>query len=187
MYSSYRLGRAIAAPFNAWAGVLRAFWSHPAFPISATPFGRAVATASELLERATRRYPKPPFGLTSTVIGGRPVAVREVVWDRTVRFIHAIGSDVHVIAVCQPSVPVLAAVSLMAEAGDLAAPLTMTLMAGPIDTRVNPTQVDRVATSRPLRWFELGAVHQVPEGEPGHLRRVYPGFLQLTAFVSLNP
>jgi len=260
MYSSYRLGRAIAAPFNAWAGVLRAFWSHPAFLVSATPFGRAVATASELLERATRRYPKPPFGLTSTVVGGRPVAVREVVWDRTpfcdlirferdcarrdpkvllvaplsghhasllrdtvarllpehdlyvtdwvdarlvplsagrfdlddyvdlmVRFIHAIGSDVHVIAVCQPSVPVLAAVSLMAEAGDLAAPLTMTLMAGPIDTRVNPTQVDRVATSRPLRWFELAAVHQVPEGEPGHLRRVYPGFLQLTAFVSLNP
>jgi len=260
MYSSYRLGRAIAAPFNAWAGVLRAFWSHPAFLVSATPFGRAVATASELLERATRRYPKPPFGLTSTVVGGRPVAVREVVWNRTpfcdlirferdcarrdpkvllvaplsghhasllrdtvarllpehdlyvtdwvdarlvplsagrfdlddyvdlmVRFIHAIGSDVHVIAVCQPSVPVLAAVSLMAEAGDLAAPLTMTLMAGPIDTRVNPTQVDRVATSRPLRWFELAAVHQVPEGEPGHLRRVYPGFLQLTAFVSLNP
>ena len=83
MYSSYRLGRAIAAPFNAWAGVLRAFWSHPAFLVSATPFGRAVATASELLERATRRYPKPPFGLSTTVIGGRPVAVREVAWDRT--------------------------------------------------------------------------------------------------------
>src|SRR5205823_1442290 len=97
-----------------------------------------------------------------------------------------IGRDVHVIAVCQPSVPVLAAISLMAEAADPATPRSMTLMAGPIDTRVNPTQVDRFATSRPLEWFELSAVHRVPPGEPGFLRRVYPGFLQLAAFVSLN-
>jgi poly(3-hydroxybutyrate) depolymerase len=62
----------------------------------------------------------------------------------------------------------------------------MTLMAGPIDTRINPTAVDRVATTRSLRWFELTALHRVPFGEPGFLRRVYPGFLQLTAFVSLN-
>src|SRR5262249_5710198 len=72
-------------------------------------------------------------------------------------------------------------------ANDPALPRTMTLMAGPIDTRVNPTQVNRVATSRSLRWFELTAVHYVPPGEPGFMRRVYPGFLQLTAFVSLNP
>src|SRR5262249_58100926 len=93
------------------------------------------------------------------------------------RFIRAIGSDVHVIAVCQPSVPVLAAVSLMAEARDPATPLTMTLMAGPIDTRVNPTQVDRLATGRSLSWFELTAIHRGPPREPGFLRKGDPGFL----------
>ena len=83
MYSSYRLGRAIAFPVNSWASAVKAIWSHPALPIASTPFGRAVATASELLERMTRRYPKPPFNLTSTVIGGRTVAVREVPFLRT--------------------------------------------------------------------------------------------------------
>src|SRR6266850_5227910 len=257
MYSSYHLGRALTAPLNTWAGALRALWSHPAFPVTSTPFGRAVAGASELLERITRRYSKPPFGIAQALIGGRIVAVREVPVLRTPfcdlirferdvsrqdpkvllvaplsghhasllrdtverllpdhdlyvtdwvdarlvplsagpfdlddyiellqRFIRALGSDVHVIAVCQPSVPVLAAVSLMAEARDPATPRTMTLMAGPIDTRVNPTQVDRLATTRPLSWFELTAIHRVPPGEPGFLRKVYPGFLQLTAFRS---
>jgi poly(3-hydroxybutyrate) depolymerase len=82
---------------------------------------------------------------------------------------------------------VLAAISLMSEAGDPATPRSMTLMAGPVDTRVSPTQVDKVATTHSLEWFELSAVHRVPPGDPGFLRRVYPGFLQLTAFVSLNP
>jgi poly(3-hydroxybutyrate) depolymerase len=63
----------------------------------------------------------------------------------------------------------------------------MTLMAGPVDTRVSPTKVDRLATDRALEWFETAAVHRVPAGEPGFLRKVYPGFLQLTAFVSLDP
>src|ERR1700682_6001724 len=83
MYSSYGLGRAIAAPFNSWAVVVRALWSHPAFLIPATPLARAVAPASELLERATRRYPKPPFSLSSTRIGGRTVAGGAVPWLRT--------------------------------------------------------------------------------------------------------
>jgi poly(3-hydroxybutyrate) depolymerase len=107
--------------------------------------------------------------------------------DLVQRFIRAIGSDVHVVAVCQPGVPVLAAVSLMSESADPATPRTMTLIAAPIDTRVKPTRVDRVATDRPLEWFERAAVHRVPAGEPGFLRKVYPGFLQLAAFVSLNP
>jgi len=102
------------------------------------------------------------------------------------RFLRALGDGVHVLAVCQPGVPALAAISLMAEAGDPATPRSMTLMAAPIDTRVNPTEVDRVATTRPLEWFELAAVHRVPFGEPGFLRRVYPGFLQLGGFISLN-
>src|SRR5437762_1953692 len=159
MYSSYRLGRAIAAPFNAWAGVLRAFWSHPAFPISATPFGRAVATASELLEHDL--YLAGWVDARLVPLSAGRFDLDDYV-DLMVRFIPAIGSDVRVIAVCQPSVPVLAAVSLMAEAGDLAAPLTMTLMAGPIDTRVDPTQVARVATSRPRRSIALRPAPQAP-------------------------
>jgi poly(3-hydroxybutyrate) depolymerase len=102
------------------------------------------------------------------------------------RFLRVIGPDVHVVAVCQPSVPVLAAVSLLAEDRDPATPRSLTLMAGPIDTRVSPTQVDRAATSHSLLSFEMTAIHRVPAGEPGFLRRVYPGFLQLAAFVSLN-
>ena len=225
-----------------------------------TPLARVLASASELLERATRRYPKPPFGFSTTEIDGRTVAVRELPrletpfcnlihferdaprrdpkvlmiaplsghhasllrdtvarllpdhdlyvtdWidarlvplsagrfdlddyiDLLQRFIHTLGSDVHVLAVCQPSVLALAAISLMAEADDPATPRTMTLMAGPVDTRVNPTQVDRLATNRPLDWFEMAAVYRVPAGEPGFLRKVYPGFLQLTAFVALDP
>src|SRR5437763_3661601 len=259
MYGSYSLGRAMVAPVNSWASAVQALWSHPAFPGAGTLFGRSVASASELLERATRSYAKPPFGLETTGIDGRTVAVREVVclgtpfcnlvhferdarrrdpkvlvvaplsghhasllrdtvqrllpdhdlyltdWidarlvplsagrfdlddyvDLVRRFLQALGPDVHVIAVCQPSVPVLAAVSLLAEDRDPATPRSMTLMAGPIDARKNPTQDDRVATTRSLRWFEMTAIQRVPAGEPGFLRKVYPGFLQLTAFVSLN-
>src|SRR5919201_663987 len=83
VYNSYRLGRAWAAPVNSWAGLMQSLWSHPSFPMSGTALGAAVASASELLERATRRYPKPPFGLETTRIGGRTVAVREVPWLAT--------------------------------------------------------------------------------------------------------
>src|SRR5438105_6416947 len=79
MYDSYRLGRAMFAPINSWASVVRALWSHPSFPSSNTLLGRSIASASELLERATRRYPKPPFGLATTRIDGRAVEVRETV------------------------------------------------------------------------------------------------------------
>jgi poly(3-hydroxybutyrate) depolymerase len=103
------------------------------------------------------------------------------------RFVRHIGTDVHVIAVCQSCVPVLAAVSLMEESADPAAPRSMTLMAGPLDTRVNPTAVNRYARDQLLGWFKLTAVHPVPFGEPGFRRDVYPGFLQLAGFVSTNP
>lgn len=102
------------------------------------------------------------------------------------RFLRAIGPGAHVLAVCQPAVPVLAAVSLMAEDGDAAAPRTMTLMSGPVDPRVNPTAPNRLATTRPLSWFESSLIQRVPAGEPGGMRLVYPGLLQLAAFVSMN-
>jgi poly(3-hydroxybutyrate) depolymerase len=101
-------------------------------------------------------------------------------------FLRDLGPGVHVMAVCQPSVPVLAAVSLMAQAGDPAQPASMTLIGGPIDTRINPTRVNELATSRPLDWFEQNVIGTVPLRYPGALRRVYPGFLQIAGFMSMN-
>lgn len=101
-------------------------------------------------------------------------------------FIAALGPDVHVISVCQPTVPVLAGVSLMAADGKVT-PKTLTLMGGPIDTRKNPTEVNTFALTRPLTWFEANVIHRVPVTYPGFLRRVYPGFLQLAGFIAMNP
>jgi poly(3-hydroxybutyrate) depolymerase len=101
-------------------------------------------------------------------------------------FIRHIGSAVHVVAVCQPTVPVLAAISLMASRGE-ATPRSMTLMGGPVDARESPTAVNKLATTRSYAWFEAAMIHRVPPGFPGAFRRVYPGFLQHTSFVAMNP
>jgi poly(3-hydroxybutyrate) depolymerase len=93
---------------------------------------------------------------------------------------------VHVMAVCQPTVPVFAAVSLMEGKGDRSVPRSMTLMAGPIDTRVSPTEVNRFAGSHTLSWFERHVITQVPWPYPGMARDVYPGFLQLSGFMGMN-
>jgi len=102
-------------------------------------------------------------------------------------FIHRLGPDTHVMAVCQPSVPVLAAVSLMAAAKDPCQPRSMVLMGGPIDPEANPTEVNRFAQSHSLSWFEHMVITTVPVRYPGAFRRVYPGFLQLAGFLSMNP
>ena len=101
-------------------------------------------------------------------------------------FIRLLGPDVHLISVCQPTVPVLAAISLMADEGDPAQPRSMTLMGGPIDTRRAPTEVNRYAKTRSLRWFDTHVVTRVPLKYPGYMRRVYPGFLQHAGFVAMN-
>ena len=102
-------------------------------------------------------------------------------------FIRHIGAaNLHVISVCQPTVPVLAAVSLMAARGE-PLPRTMTMMGGPIDTRQSPTAVNNLATRQPLWWFENNVIHSVPANYPGAGRRVYPGFLQHLGFVAMNP
>ena len=106
--------------------------------------------------------------------------------DLMMSFMRELGPDTHVLAVCQPSVPVLAAVSLLAAANDPAQPRSMTLMGGPIDTRRNPTVINRLATSRPLSWFERNVVATVPARYAGAFRRVYPGFLQLGGFMTMN-
>ncbi|MGD9830917.1 MAG: polyhydroxyalkanoate depolymerase, partial [Hyphomicrobiaceae bacterium] len=96
------------------------------------------------------------------------------------------GGDAHVLAVCQPSVPVLAAVALMEEEGDPCAPHSMILMGGPVDTRISPTAVNRLAERRGTAWFSRNVITHVPWPNPGFGRRVYPGFLQLTGFMTMN-
>lgn len=103
-----------------------------------------------------------------------------------VDFLGRIGPGVHLLAICQPCVPALAAVSLMAEDDHPATPRSMTLMAGPIDCRVAPTEVNQLATGQPIEWFERNLLGVVPLRFSGALRRVYPGFMQLTAFMSMN-
>ena len=104
-----------------------------------------------------------------------------------VRDFFAFLGPIHVVGVCQPTVPVLAAISLMSTAGDPNLPKTMTLMGGPIDTRRSPTEVNALAKREPYEWFERTVICSVPERYPGYLRRVYPGFLQLGGFVAMNP
>ena len=106
--------------------------------------------------------------------------------EHVIRFLEAIGPGAHVLAVCQPCVQVLAAAALMAQAGNAARPSSMTLMAGPIDARVNPTKVNELANSKPIAWFERNLIATVPVRYPGAFRRVYPGFVQLAAFMSMN-
>jgi poly(3-hydroxybutyrate) depolymerase len=102
-------------------------------------------------------------------------------------FMRHIGADrLHVLAVCQPAVPVLGAVALAAAAGE-PEPRSLVLMGGPIDTRESPTDVNRFATARPLSWFETHLLHETPAGYPGRGRRVYPGFLQHAGFIAMNP
>jgi len=101
-------------------------------------------------------------------------------------FIRFIGPDAHVISVCQPTVPVLAAISLMASQGETT-PRTMTMMGGPIDARNSPTAVNNLAVNKPFSWFENNVIYRVPGNFPGAGRRVYPGFLQHTGFVAMNP
>ncbi|HEY0296145.1 MAG TPA: polyhydroxyalkanoate depolymerase [Bordetella sp.] len=106
---------------------------------------------------------------------------------RTIQeFVRHLGPDVHVISVCQPTVPVLAAISLMASAGDIQ-PRSMVMMGGPIDPRQSPTQVNNLATTKPYEWFESQVIHAVPGNYRGAGRLVYPGFLQHAGFIAMNP
>lgn len=106
--------------------------------------------------------------------------------EHMVRYLAAIGPGAHVVAVCQPCVAALAATALMAEDDHPAQPRSLTLMAGPVDCRVNPTGVNELANSKPIEWFENNLISHVPLPHAGHMRRVYPGFVQLSAFLSMN-
>lgn len=106
--------------------------------------------------------------------------------DYVREWITLLSPNLHVMSVCQPTVPVLAAVSLMASRGEVQ-PLTMTMMGGPIDARRSPTAVNNLALKKPYSWFEQNVIHRVPPKYPGYMRQVYPGFLQHVGFVAMNP
>ncbi len=258
LYESYQAQSDALAPIRLMAYAAQEFLNQP-WPFLHHPIVRNAAAACEMVSRAGMSHARPDFGITSTDLGGRDVAVHEETvfshpfcslthfrkdvyveqprvllvaplsghfatllrgtvetllpdhdvfitdWvnaravpllygrfdlddyiDLIVSFIHTLGPDVNVIGVCQPSVPVMAAVALMAADGDALAPRTMTLMGGPIDTRVNPTAVNQLATAHPLPWFEHNVIATVPMRYPGAFRRVYPGFLQLVGFMTMN-
>jgi len=102
-------------------------------------------------------------------------------------FLRYLGPNAHCVSVCQPTVPVLAAISLMATANDPCLPKTMTMMGGPIDARRSPTEVNNLAMTKPYSWFENSVIYSVPAKYPAFQRRVYPGFLQHAGFVAMNP
>ena len=106
--------------------------------------------------------------------------------DYLIEFVHVLGPQTHVIAVCQPAVPALAATAIMADNDDPLQPASLTLMGGPIDTRRNPTAVNELARKRSISWFENNVISFVPPPHAGAMRRVYPGFMQLTGFMTMN-
>ena len=114
----------------------------------------------------------------NTVVGDLP--------GNVARILEVMGEGAHVVAVCQPCVAALVATAVMAQDNHPAQPRSLTLMAGPIDTRVDPTVVNTLATSRPISWFERNLLATVPPPHAGAGRRVYPGFVQLTAFMTMN-
>jgi polyhydroxyalkanoate depolymerase len=107
--------------------------------------------------------------------------------EHVIRFLEAMGPGAHLLGVCQPCAHALAAVALMAEDDNPAVPRSLTLMAGPVDTRINPTKVNDLAVTNPISWFERNLISTVPARYPGAGRRVYPGFVQVTAFMAMNP
>ena len=262
-YLWYETARAMLTPARIAADATRHSLGNPSNPLAYGPYARSTAAALEMFERVTRRYGKPAFGLSSTVIDGRIVPVSErVVWERpfarVIAFDRALpaghtepqpkllivapmsghyatllrgtveamlpnhrvfitdwsdarmvplldgrfdldtyidylqamfrdlGPDLHIMAVCQPAVPVFAAVALMEAAHSAHVPVSMTLMGGPIDTRRSPTAVNGLAQERGMAWFEKNCITVVPPLYPGAMRRVYPGFLQLSGFMAMN-
>ncbi|MCB1379421.1 MAG: polyhydroxyalkanoate depolymerase [Alphaproteobacteria bacterium] len=264
LYYLYEMNHAVLAPWRAAADMGLSFWKSPANPLATTHIGRSVAASLEMFERTTRRYGKPEFSITETIVGDDIVDIEEdeifrkdfcslvrfkKLWpgkvpakkehkllivapmsghyatllrgtveamlphydvhitdwidartvplshggfdldnyvDYIIEMLEAMGPGTSVMAVCQPSVPVLAAVSLMNAAKDPCSPRTMILMGGPIDTRRNPTAVNRLAEDRGIEWFRKNVTMKVPPPHAGMMRDVYPGFLQLGGFMTMN-
>lgn len=259
LYQLYEFQQTSIAPLRIFAHANKQMHSSPLSPLAYTGMGRTLTAGFELMERMTRRYTKPEFGIKDTVIDGVKVAVSDEVvcgkpfcqlrhftraidrkdpkilivapmsghhatllrgtvagllpyadvyitdWvdakeipafmgkfdlddyiSYLMEFIRFIGKDTHGVAVCQPAVPLYAAAALMSEDDDPFTPRSVTLMGGPIDARRAPTQVNQMAMQRSLEWFEQHVITRVPMNYPGFMRRVYPGFLQLSGFMQMN-
>ncbi len=259
LYQAYLAHSDIMVPVRSLAGMAMNAIGQPLAGITDNAVLRNLTAAYELISRASLTHDRPPYRITSTLVGNREVAVTEEAayvtpfatllhfkkdidtaqprvllvapmsghfatllratvrtllpehdvyitdWHNVrdvavthgrfgfddyvghlIQFLEKIGPGAHVVAVCQPCVAVLAAVAVMAEDGNAAQPRSMTLMAGPIDCRVNPTKVNELANSKPIEWFEKNLIATVPLRYAGASRRVYPGFVQLAAFVSMN-
>ncbi len=259
LYQLYEMNYAAAQPLHFFAKALQNALKSPFMPGGMSEFARLLGATAEMVERSTRRFEKPTFGLEDTKIGSETVAVTEAIvfqkpfcdlvhfgratdrndprvlivaplsghhatllrgtveallphhdcyitdWndarqvplseggfgfddyvDYVIDFLRFLGPDTHIIAVCQPAVPVLAAVAMLAATDDPVQPRTMTLMGGPIDPRAAATAVTKLAESHPMSWFEQSVIHSVPFQYPGAGRRVYPGFIQLTGFMQMN-
>jgi poly(3-hydroxybutyrate) depolymerase len=268
LYSAFEFGYAAMTPARLAAGFGAKFWRSPINPLADTWVARASAAALDVFENATRRYPKPDWGVSSTLVEGRvvPVAIETALdrdfcklvhfrrdekalraarasatddpavlivaplsghyatllrgtveamlpdhdvyitdWanarnvplsagrfdlndyvDYLIEFMRHIGPGVHAIAVCQPGPALLAAAALMAEDADPARPATITIMGSPIDARRSPTVPNLLAQERKFSWFESNMIYTTPAPYPGVMRRVYPGFVQLYSFLSMN-
>ena len=264
LYNAYEFQRSLLAGASTVADMCASWMQNPVNPFSYSSMGPVVASALDVFAHASAPRGKPAFGLATTRVDGKTVAVREEVvlakpfgdlkrfrregveggprllivapmsghfatllrgtvermlprhdvyitdWhdakyvplsagrfdlddyvDYLVEFLQVIGPErdgrrPHMLAVCQPSVPCYAAVALMSADGNPALPATLTMMGGPIDTREAPTKVNTMATERALSWFQNNVVATIPYGYPGAGRQVYPGFLQLAGFMTMN-
>jgi len=184
IYQNFQAYSDITGPVRAIADMAAAALVQPLPGLSRNAFQRAVAALCQLVARAGLSHRRPAFGIDTVNIREGLVAVRETAVHQT-PFCTLLHLEKDLVA-AQPCVAVLAAAAIMAEDADPAQPRSMTLMAGPIDARVNPTEVNRLATSRSIEWFERNLIGVVPLRYAGALRRVYPGFVQLAAFMSMN-
>ncbi len=268
LYTAYELAYAAMAPARIAAGLSAQMWRSPMNPAANSWVARSAAAALDVFENATRRYPKPEWGVDMTAVNGAPVPVeiepvlvkdfctllrfkrdpkslaqargsnapdpkvlivapmsghfatllRGTVeammpghdvyitdWadarnvpvscgrfdlndyvDYLIEFMREIGPNVHAMAVCQPGPALLAAASVMAEDGDECRPASMTIMGSPIDTRRSPTVPNIISQERSYEWFAQNMIYTVPAPYAGVMRRVYPGFVQLYSFLSMN-
>ena len=259
LYDAYEVGRGWLATASTAAKIGSQWWENPSNPFAYSGMGPVVSAALNVFAHASAPRGKPAWGLPSTQIDGREVAVTEVIVDRKpfgqlrrfvregrdgdpvvlviapmsghfatllrgtverllpghdvyvtdwrdaknvplsdgsfdlddyidylIQWTQAIGPHVNWLAVCQPAVPAYAALCLMSAHDDPATPATLTMMGGPIDTRQQPTAVNTLAERRPYAWFTQNAIATVPQMYPGAGRKVYPGFLQLAGFMSMN-
>lgn len=266
LYAAYELGHAAITPARVAAGLGARFWRSPFNPLADSWLARTSAAALDVFENMTRRYPKPEWGVSETVVNERrvPVTIEAVRrkdfctllhfrrdeqalkaagagadpkvliiaplsghhatllrgtveamlpahdiyvtdWtdarlvpiaagrfdlndfiDYVIEFLRAIGPRANAMAVCQPGPALLAATAVMAEDDDPARPATITIMGSPIDARLSPTVPNLLSQERSYEWFERNMISVVPAPYPGMLRSVYPGFLQLYSFLSMN-